>query len=488
MAKRTRRPELEALEGRQLLTGILALTGAGTSDSQSVTVSYEVRGGDLTGPVELGVFRSDNPTYEPGQDVAVGAVALDAAAGTDLAVGAHTATMAVPGGLPAMPSRPYVLVVANPSGAVTTADTVAADQGVASFRKHTIAVVTHGGMQLKSDNRGPFWQKRMTAELLSQGYDTAIAFNWAAASRTPGSMQGQAPRLADQIAEAAAAFPAGDPVDLHLIGHSEGAVLNSLALTRLAPTESAELHAGFTQITMLDPHSANTAVKGQQYSTSGGILGQIAKNTINTYQARADDPPAFVPINADAADVYFQRTKASEAQAGHQGWYNLWGQVPVIGDATYYDLTGPGVSHSGKFAVYDWYQLMVVPTLGVGAPVMTDAAVTGALVTPPREGLTDRGIVHVADRHVRFAGEAAPGAHVRVLAARPQGTLVTVGRAKADAHGDWVVTTRPLPTGTYRVLARSDVPHGPFGRPVHAHPVAWIGQVAVDRIPRTRPS
>jgi hypothetical protein len=487
MAKRARRPELEGLEGRQLLAASLGMTGAGSIDSHSVMVSYEVSGGDLTGPVELGVFRSDNATYEPSNDVAVATLVLNTAAGHDLTAGAHTATLALADGLPPMPSRPYVLVVANPGGS-SPPGTITAGQGLASFEKHSIAVITHGGMQLKSDNRGPFWQKRMAAELLSQGYDTVIPFNWAAASRTPGSMQGQAPRLADEIAKAAEAFPDGDPVDLHLIGHSEGAVLNSLALTRLAPTESAELHAGFTQVTMLDPHSANTAVKGQQYSVSGGVLGQIAKNTINTYQARADDPPAFVPINADSADVYFQRTKASEAQAGHQGWYNLWGQVPIIGEASYFDLTGPGVSHSGKFAVYDWYQLMVVPTLGSGAPVITDSAIHGELLTPPREGLTDRGIIHVEDRKPRFAGEAAPGSHVRVLAARPKGTLVTVGRARADDQGRWELATRTLPAGTYRVLARSDVPKGPYGHPVHAHPVAWIGQVAIDRVPRTRSS
>ena len=68
-----------------------------------------------------------------------------------------------------------------------------------------------------------------------------------------------------------------------------------------------------------------------------------------------------VPPNVDQAEVFWQHTPVASANANN-GLYNLWGQVPVLGHATYYDVTGPGISHSGDFGVANWYRFNVLPT------------------------------------------------------------------------------------------------------------------------------
>ena len=93
------------------------MLGASTLDSKGVTVTYQVEGAALAAPPELGVYRSANPTAGPG-DSAVGVVsapAVDASGKASTAVGVHTVTVALPGGLPPNPEHPYVVVVANPN-------------------------------------------------------------------------------------------------------------------------------------------------------------------------------------------------------------------------------------------------------------------------------------------------------------------------------------------------------------------------------------
>ena len=114
----------------------------------------------------------------------------------------------------------------------------------------------------------------------------------------------------------------------------------------------------------------------------------IAKMSIDRFQARAKDPAAFVPANVDDAEVFYQHTPVSEAQS-NGGIYNLWGQVPVHGPAHYFDITGPGISHSGTFGVHDWYRLNIVPTLGDGSTFTRTNALTVAQA-PETVQATDR--------------------------------------------------------------------------------------------------
>ena len=64
------------------------------------------------------------------------------------------------------------------------------------------------------------------------------------------------------VLHAASQFPADDPVDVHFIGHSEGAVVNGLAIREMNRHETPELRAGYLEETMLDPHAANNHAPG----------------------------------------------------------------------------------------------------------------------------------------------------------------------------------------------------------------------------------
>jgi hypothetical protein len=232
---------------------------------------------------------------------------------------------------------------------------------------------------------------------------------------------------------------------------------------------------------MLDPHAANNAVVGQQYSVSNGLLGQIARGVINAYQSKAKDPLPVVTPNVQDAEVFYQHTPVSETFGSNSGIYNLWGQVPVKGAAHYYDLTAPGVSHAGKFGVQDWYRLNVVPTLGDGGTAITAAAVTGAQQpggTSTPDGRREK---------ITYAGTAAPGVVVRLWAAPPDVSRVAqVGRARAASDGTWRITTRGLLPGSYRVVVTTSAPRvaGPHGRPSYYRPTAWLSTLT---IPPARP-
>lgn len=489
-----RLPTVEGLERRSLLAtsagpGVV-LVAATTLDSRGVTVTYDVDDAAAGQALRFDVVRSADPRLEPG-DVAVGSAqalpptpgqpagqaggTLDDAGRPATDAGRHTVTFALPGGLPPDPKHPFVVVAGE------TAAAAAQGQGpsTAEFRKYVIGVITHGGKQPKEWSRkGPPWERRMATQLLADGYDAVIPYNWVSQSNHPGAAVYQAPRVAADVVRAASTLPAGNPVDVHFIGHSEGAVVNSEAILRLnASGWPANVKAGYLKVTMLDPHAANNALPNKQYSVSNGPLGAVARMMINDFQSKAKDPLPVVTPNVQSAEVFYQHTPVREAYGSNGGVYNLWGQVPVKGQATYFDLTAPGVSHAGKFGVQDWYRLNVVPTLGGGGSVVAAAAVTGA---PTGGATTAPGGRREA---VRYAGKAAPGTVVRLYAAPPdQSTVTPVGRARTDRNGAWEVTTRGLLPGRYRVVATSTAPHvrGPWRRPVYLRPTAWLGPLTVS--------
>jgi hypothetical protein len=462
----------------------IVMVSATTSDSRSVTFDYDINNAAVDQPIHFEVYRSTTAQLgadaEPVGGVDVdpplipGGPTLDQAGQAATAIGSHELTVPLPGGLPPNPDHPYVLVVADPQNAIPEADKA---NNTASFRTYVLGVITHGGLQDKKYSlTGPPWERQMAAALLADGYDAVIPFNWVADSNHPGAAARQAVRLANMITQEATDFPADAPVDVHFIGHSEGAVVNSQAILRLNQEGwPANMKAGYLKVTMLDPHAANNAVKGPQYSVANGPLGAIAKLEINSYQSKADDPPVVVPPNVQDAEVFYQHTPVREAEGSNDGIYNLWGQVPVHGQASYFDLTAKGISHAGKFAVYDWYKVNVVPTLGNGGTFVQTDTLTGAevpgSVTPSASG--DR-------QTVTYTGTAAPGAVVRLFAAQG-GTkaLARVGRTKAGADGSWEITSRPIAPGTYRVVASSNAPQGPRRRRATMRPTVWLGHVTI---------
>jgi hypothetical protein len=427
-------------------------------------------------------------------------VTLDASGQPAAAPGVHQLVIPLPQGLPPDPAKPYVLVVADPSGATTE------PQQTASFRTYTIGIVTHGGIQDQSWKHGPPWELEMADLMRHEGFDAVIPYNWVLQSSTPGAAIKQSPRLARIILDTASRFPANAPVDLDVIGHSEGTVVNTYAIVKLEGSMTPELKAGYIVDTLLDPHAANNDLPGQQISFRGPLAG-LARMIVTDYQSNAHDPPAFIPSVVDEARVFFQHTPST---AG--GIYNLWGQVPVrtAGPLVhYFNLTDMGVTHSGKTGVAWWYRNFVVPTLGDGAPLVHQlelngqidnaqtSATTSAIPEPNGRAAASEAIdardnrVYGAAQVVQtsqpeFSGTAAPGSVVRLLvspATKPSDGHLA-GRTVADASGNWSLTTsHPLHDGQYRALVAA------FSRALRTRPglavvpTQPLGRIVVDAAP-----
>jgi hypothetical protein len=478
-------PFLEGLEARLVLSAPggsppVAMLSATQSDSRSITVDYQVnQAPDSSHPLQFGIYRSSDSHFDsnatlvdtwtvsaPGK----GDVPLDAAArflrlnawavatpgpgqagalvddsGQPAAdPGTHELTIPLPDGLPIDPHKPYVLVVADPS--FPSAKT---DPGqTASFRTYTIGIVTHGGLQNTHWKNGPAWQVETAAILQQQGYDAVIAYNWLAASDVPGRAAMQGPRLASEIMAAASQFPASDPVDLHFIGHSEGAVVNTQAIVALETSMTPQLKAGYIKDTLLDPHAANNAVAGRQYDVTSGMLGALATAEISSFQSKAKDPPVFIPSIVTDAEVFYQHTSVDKSHGVNSGLYNLWGEVPVEGPAHYYNLTDAGATHAGNTGVSQWYANFVAPTLGDQAPLVQTLQLNGQIDQAP--GVNPTG--HLPE----FSGTAAPESTIRLYvgpASKPS-KIGLAGSTMADATGQWSLTiNRALARGDYRAVA-----------------------------------
>lgn len=487
-------PRLEPLHTRQLLAAAspsVVMMAATTADSRGVTITYDVEAVRTT-PITVGFYRSADAAFST-DDVPVESVValptVDSSGSATTSVGAHTVTVPVAGGLPLNPERPYVVAVANP---------VASEAGdvpsAASFRKHSIAVITHGGIQHTAwMKNGPPWTLKMRRSLLAEGYDEVLVWNWVAASNTPGSAAKQGPRLAAKVLATSATFPSTDPVDVHFIGHSEGTVVNTQAIVAAAADQTPQLEAGYWEDTLLDPHAANPDFAGRQYSV-GGLFGGIAKMVIDNYQSRARDPLAFVPPRINEAQVFYQQTPAYHDHGQNGGMYNLWGQVPVRGDARYFNLTPSGIVHGGNNGVYAWYQYNIVPQLGDGGTLVRQAGLSGSIVSTATTasgvaapGASTRAVAGqtpvaaAAASSPSFTGYAQPGATV-VIRVGKGGTnqLRPIGSTVAAPDGAWSVTVdQDLVGGTYRTMATSRVAGPVAGK----HPVvayAPLGTLVVN--------
>jgi hypothetical protein len=475
VSRRIRRPSIESLDRRELLSAIpspVSMLSSTTLDSKGVTFSYAVTGPDPS--LTIGVYRSAVPGFDstavPVASPLV-APAVDNVGQPSTALGVHQLTIPLAGGLPINPKHPYVVVVADPGSAS------ASDPGEsASFRKVVIGIVTHGGLEdMAWKKDAPPWERQMAQSLRDQGYDDVIAYNWVAESSTPGEAAKQGPILAKMVLDEASKFPANDPVDIQFIGHSEGAVVNTQAIVKLEAKATPQVKAGFLEDTLLDPHAANPDFPGPQYSVARNPLGWIAKLAIDNYQSRARDPLAFIPAGVDAAQVFYQQSPANRDHNSNLGIYNLWGQVPVKGATVYFNLTSDGVVHSGKNGVYAWYEHNVVPTIGNGGQQVARETLTGAL---DASSLPDGHTIKAA--HATYSGTSEPGSTVYLLASRPKsGHLEVVGHALTDADGTWSATTRTLAGGRHRVIAEARLPKSYKGdRP--PVPTATLGLLVVQ--------
>ena len=500
---------IQPLEPRLVLStsgafGPVVMIAAGTGDSRSVTIDYRVdQAPDPRSPLRFGVYRSSDPRFDPGDSLLgtwtvatgnarQGSLALDDGGQPADALGTHRLTIPLAAGLPPYPAKPYVLVVADPGGTTVTTNS---DQ-TASFRTYVIGVVTHGAMINPSWKHGPPWALQTATILKRQGYDAVIPFNWVTESSKAGHAARQGPRLARQVLATASRFPASGPVDLHFIGHSEGAVVNTQAIITLGKSMTPQLAAGWIEDTLLDPHAANNAVPDQA-SAGSGLFGTLATALVKSYQARANDPAVFIPAGVDTAQVFYQHNPASHDHGVNQGLYNLWGQVPVPNlsghPVAYYNLSAAGATHSGNYGVSLWYRNFVAPTLGDQAPLIRSLPLEGhinqaAPATAPNLSALARRRVRawgpvqlVAGTRAEFSGTAAPGSKVRVYLgpANHPSAIAPAGQTTADFTGEWTLTTHQLRDGRYRGIALAFLPASRTRPGLTIVPMAPLGRFTV---------
>ena len=499
----------ESLEPRLLLTGsTVALQSISASDSKDLRVAYNIAidpaslsNSPLPGTALLfSVYRSADATLDSGDLLLAqfGPQSIPATTGfspvsapTD--PGTHTTTLSFSQALPTNLPRPYVIVAASligPSGEPLS------PTSTASIHKHTLVIYAHGALQDEPGNRLPPWVVQFGTQLKQQGYEKVLLFNWVGDSWSPGRAGSNGPKLANQIRKTVAQFPAGEPVDIHLIGHSEGAVINSIALRNLERSPAPNAQGGTIQLTMLDPHPASSGSKFRDRSSKPNFMGWAIQLGTDIYQSAADDAPSAITQNVDSADIYYQHTYYAFASTSSWPWINLWGVVPVPNlskiQPTYVDITGVGISHAGNFSVVDWYRKFVVPTLSSDTPYQPSAILTAqpdpsvmtiTQVHPAVGQIPQRLDAITTTGAAQFAGSAWPGTAVR-LAAAPRGQSVAhpleLGRAVANAQGEWKLKARQLHAGTYSVVASAVVPILPNHPRVKMTPRVRVGTLTVS--------
>jgi hypothetical protein len=354
---------VEQLEERTALAtpaGQLAMLSATALSPSMITASYAVTGAPLALPMTLGIYRSPSTTFDS-SSVLVGQTTLPIAG---LSLGSHQVNVSLAQPLDINPAEKFVLAVADPSN--QSGQTSQATD-VASFRTWIVGAVTHG---LELDGVFPPWVSSIAAGLKADGYDAAIAFNWAQLSMVAaaGTAAQAAQGMAAQIDQAIASLPVqpSDVVDVHLIGHSRGGDVAALAaglLDRSAPP----LGGGFLELTLLDPHPARNGSVAY-YSSSTGPIGALARQEFVAFQAATNDPPLVIPAGVNETQIFYQQTAVTAAFFPDERFLIPWGEVPAAGTAqniAYYSISGLVPSHE---AVPEYYLGDVVPLLARGAP------------------------------------------------------------------------------------------------------------------------
>jgi pimeloyl-ACP methyl ester carboxylesterase len=364
---------LQELADRNLPSADIAVLSAQLVTPTTVQFAYDTT--DDPGPFTVGVYRSADAEFD-----ATDRLYATATVTAPSAPEGSSWNINLVGEIPINPARPYVLVVADPAGAIAEADE---GNNTASFRKLALGVVTHG---VELDGMFPPWVTAMTAALESKGYADTIAFDWAAASRlpVPGLATVYGVRMAEQIRQTADALGTlpNDVVDVHLIGHSRGAVVVSQALIALNLVPGPpELQLGYTKVTLLDPHPArNRAMlffglleltNGTGVSTVGGFsfdprsaVSVAAALATLQFQAVVNDPRVVLPPNVDASEMYYQRLPwhQTTTPVEQQLRFNIWGDrpqeivnlsgQPIVAVNLATVPTAAGVGHTG---VQFWY-------------------------------------------------------------------------------------------------------------------------------------
>jgi pimeloyl-ACP methyl ester carboxylesterase len=339
------------------------------------TVQFTYQTTDDPGPFTVGVYRSADPVLDPG-DRLLATTTVTTASVPD----GNTATVGLSAQLGLNPARPYILVVADAGNEIAETDEA---NNTSLFRKLALGVVTHGfqpGGVIAS------WVDATAAALEARGYTEAIAYDWAGDSlqQVSGMTVLHGARMAElirQTADAIATLP-NDVVDLHLIGHSRGAVVISQAAISLNTNPGPrELQLGYIKMTLLDPHAARNRsslfnglvelYNGTGVSTIGGFsfdprnaLSMSTAVAQLQFQVAVNDPQVVIPANVDASESYYQRLRwyQTSTPAEQALRFNFWADAPTeIVNQSGHTLvstnlaTVPGATTVGHTAVQLWY-------------------------------------------------------------------------------------------------------------------------------------
>jgi hypothetical protein len=232
-------------------------------------------------------------------------------------------------------TRPYVIAVADQSGAVNPQDSMMPPQ--AHFRIWTIAAITNGyspsifGIHFRPQDP---WMNQLASALRADGFDKVITYNWEKTSdvASPGLAVAAGDAMFLRVDNAARQLPAekNDVIDVDFIGHSRGAVVISQALSDLHGTPLRQLSSGYMKMTLLDPHPANNAVPpfySDHSIVADNPFGVLAEERLFQFQAIAMDPNVSIPASVQEVDDFYQHNEAG-GLSGFEHILNLWGESP----------------------------------------------------------------------------------------------------------------------------------------------------------------
>jgi hypothetical protein len=233
-------------------------------DATDFTVKYHVNNAALDQPVPIYVLRSPTQAYDPAQNNRLGSLLIS---GADETVGPHSIT--VPLDANASPWRGfnpfgYVLAVADPVPSIpptVATPGIGIDSSAAYYHEYVIGAVSVGfTISVPWSADPPDWVQNMASSLMAAGYDKVIPYTWQSDSPLPGLAAAAGDVLYGQILDAISSLGSlgnNDVVDIHLIGHSRGAVVISEAMLDLVANPVPQLQQGYFKMTFLDPHPAN---------------------------------------------------------------------------------------------------------------------------------------------------------------------------------------------------------------------------------------
>ena len=335
---------LEPLEDRFLLSAapVLQMTGATTTDHQTISVNYNISGASIAGQtLNFNVYRTAGYNSLSGAQL-IGTAALPASDSGDLSVGSHQGVkLSLTGtngqtltALRPNAALPFIVVVANPGGSIAEGDGSNNTRLVRDARpwrrrprSGTRPVLVAGRIAAGVGNADG---GSLTANGRLRGGHRLRLVAVEHSALPPSTVNRGEPALlagrreADQLA---AQHP-GDVVDINFIGHSRGTVVVSQVLQDLSGARAIRPRGGYMQMTLLDPHPANNLYGQFNWVFLNADANSFAELVI-LFQALTRDPQVVVPPNVAQVQVFDEQTLAGQLFSEPSEFFlNFWGDPP----------------------------------------------------------------------------------------------------------------------------------------------------------------